>query len=236
MGNTVISTATAKNWFELAHALQVSVRAIQNWRSNPKYQETIPRDGSKGEKDVGAWRNFLVLHGLKESVLEDEDGEAPIKFIPGNESEYKKLLTYEKIKQSQIETGKMQGVLLEAAQLEVHLGAAFIAITNRVSGLAETLAPLVVARDDVAEIMDIIRPETDSILAGLNCGDYLSSVNDLADRIECTAAERDRLVELAELLLRGIGRAAIDVITQPTVIDPISGHWSIAQTAPEADV
>ena len=234
MGNAVFSTATAKNWFELAHALQVSVRAIQNWRANPKYQETIPRDGSKGEKDVGAWRNFLVLHGLKESVLVDEDGEAPIKFIPGNENEYKKLLTYEKIKQAQIETGKMEGVLLEAAQLEIQLGAAFIAITNRVSGLAETLAPLVVARDDVAEIMDIIRPETDSILAGLNCGDYLVDVPTLAVAIDCTASERERLVQLAEELLRRIGRAAIAVITQPTVIDPISGHASAGQM--EGDV
>ena len=233
MGNAVFSTATAKNWFELAHALSVSVRAIQNWRANPKYQETIPRDGSKGEKDVAAWRNFLVLHGLKESVLTDENEEAPIKFIPGNENEYKKLLTYEKIKQAQIETGKMEGVLLEAAQLEIQLGAAFIAITNRVSGLAETLAPLVVARDDVADIMDIIRPETDSILAGLNCGDYLASVKDLADGIECTAAERERLVELAEGLLRGIGRAAIDVITRPSVVDPITGQANVGQIAPE---
>jgi hypothetical protein len=232
----VIATAKAKNWFELSHALNVSRRAIQNWRADPKYQDTIPRCASNGEKDVGAWRNFLVLHGLKESVSSDEDGEAPIKFIPGNEGEYKKLLTYEKIKQAQIETGKMEGVLLEAAQLEVQLGAAFIAITNRVSGLAETLAPLVVARDDVSEIMDIIRPETDSILAGLNCGDYLASVKDLTDGVDCTATERERLAELAETLLRGIGRAAIAVITQPTVIDPISGHSSVAQTGPEENV
>ena len=234
MGNGVISTAKARNWYDLAHALRVTTRAIQNWRANPKYQETIPRDGSRGEKDVGEWVNFMVLHGLKEAVATDEEGEgAPIKFIPGNEGEYKKLLTYEKIKQAQIETGKMEGVLLEAAQLEIQLGAAFIAITNRVSGLAETLAPLVVARDDVADIMDIIRPETDSILAGLNCGDYLASVKTLAEGIECTVAERERLVELAEGLLRGIGRAAIDVITQPAVVDPITGQANVSQTGPE---
>lgn len=227
----VITAAKVRTWFELAHALGVERRTLQNWRGNPKYAGAIPACESNGDKDVAAWHAFMITHGLKDAPASDE--EAPIKFIPGNENEYKKLLTYEKIKQAQIETGKMEGVLLEAAQLEIQLGAAFIAITNRVSGLAETLAPLVVARDDVADIMDIIRPETDSILAGLNCGDYLSSVNELAQGIECTAAERERLVELAEGLLRGIGRAAIDVITRPSVVDPITGQANVGQIAPE---
>lgn len=233
MGNNVISTGKAKNWFDLAHALGVTARSIQNWRANAAYQETIPRCGSKGEKDVGAWINFMVLHGLKESVAMADEGETPIKFIAGNEGEYKKLLTYEKIKQAQIETGKMEGVLLEAAQLEVQLGSAFVSITNRVSGLADTLAPLVVARTDVSEIIEIIRPETDSILAGLNCADYLASVTDLAQGIECTEVERERLIELTEQVLRGLGKAAIDIILRPTVIDPISGQARSAQTAPE---
>ena len=222
-----------KNWFDLAHALGVERRTIQNWRANPKYAGAIPACESNGDKDVAAWHAFMLAHGLKDPPPADDSDGAPIKFIPGNEGEYKKLLTYEKIKQAQIETGKMQGVLLEAAQLEVQLGAAFVSITNRVSGLADTLAPLVVARTDVSEIIETIRPETDSILAGLNCADYLASVTDLAQGIDCTAAERERVIELTERVLRGLGKAAIDIILAPTVVDPISGQAAIAQSAPE---
>src|SRR5262245_738362 len=62
------------SWVELARALRVSRRAIQEWREDPRYAKYWPRAASDGRHDVQAWRSFMIQFRLKRA---DEDVETP---------------------------------------------------------------------------------------------------------------------------------------------------------------
>ncbi len=250
----------AKNWDELADALGVSRRQLQNWRNDPRYQADAPKCAPDGRKEIALWMAWTARHGLKSSAplndVDDSDHEGEEIVQPpklgGTVADWKAWGEKLKGEKLELELEKQRENLLVANELEIPLGATLVAITSRVTQLPEILAPLVVGQLDVPDIMEIIRPETDGILAALNVGDYIAEVDllvgDLPTDPETTQllklvtftgqdaeALRRLLAHLLKRILSRIGREAITRALRPPVTDDVTGQ-TLDQTRPESEL
>lgn len=237
----------AKNWDELAEALGVSRRQLQNWRNDPRYQATAPKCAPDGRKDIALWMAWTASHGLKSSApldgddSEDDPGVIQPPRLGGTVADWKAWGEKLKGEKLHLELEKQRENLLVASELEVPLGATLVAITSRLTQLPEILAPLVVGQLDVPDIMEIIRPETDGILAALNVGDYIAEVDQLVgdlptdpettqllELVTFTGQDADALrrllAHLLKRILSRIGREAITRALRPAVTHEVTGQ------------
>jgi hypothetical protein len=255
----------AANWDELADALGVSRRQLQNWRNDPRYKGDAPKCAPDNRKEIALWMAWTARHGLKSSaplddVDDSDDGGEKVVQPPklgGTVADWKAreaMLKGDKIERELLKEAK---TLLVATDLEIVIGTAFVAITNRVNQLAETLAPVVTGQMDVQDVIDLIRPETQSIMRALGTVDYDAELDALLGDLP-TDKETERLLQLVtfdgqdvaalhqlirhccQLTLRRLGRTALGLSHTP-LQDSVTGQTSdsaIAEhrknTAPEA--
>lgn len=232
-----VNSGYAKNWDELATALGVSRRAITMWKADPRYNTRFPKDKADGRKEVAAWLEFMRENGLARAdqrvgeVPTDEDDGLPLpvgmKFPPGSESQWKKKLLEQKVTIAEIEASKLKGLLIVGSDLEIPLGATFVAIQNALNQYPERTAPLVAGFTDVHEITEIMRGEMEANLSGLNGASYLDEVEAIAAALPiATAATRALVIEATSEVLRRIGRAAIANALRVAVppADPLTGQ------------
>ncbi len=243
----LLKSGFAPNWNELATALGVSRKALKNWRDDPRYTPQLPVARADGRHDVAAWAAFMVQHNLADSAqhvpLDDDNDAGDQRIMPpklgGTGADWKARV--DKLKGDQIEIGlqKECGTLLVANELEVPLGATFVAMTNTLTVLPERLAPLVRGFDDVPEIIGIIRSEIEIELTRLNAADYIAEVTALVGELP-TDPEAARLLSLVSFagqdhaallqliihctaaVLRSIGQRAIKSATAPPITHEVT--------------
>jgi hypothetical protein len=225
-------TAFARTWGELATRLEVSRRMIQEWRNDPRYKEHIPPDRDDGRHDVTAWLQFMVSFRLarKDQDVVDEENEESGNLVQppavgGSERDWSKAERFLRVKKLERELQTLDGTLLVAAELELPLGATFVAMTNKLTQFPERVAPQVVGFSDVQEVMGILRGEIESDLRDLNAASYLEDAGELAfpfdeesaalmDAVSFGGQDAEKLRALIVLgvreVLRRVGRRVIE--------------------------
>lgn len=199
-----------QDWTDLAAQLHVSRRAIQEWRKDPRYAAACPPDRADGRKEVAAWLAFMVQFGLKRADrmidlgAEDDDEEDPEAGpvirpprIGGAAAEWAKADSWKKFQKREIEVDQLKGVLLEAADLEVPIGATFATIQGKLSQFPARVARYLVGLRDVAELEERLRDEIDADLSEINATRY-TAASAIADAIAALPfdAETERLIGL----------------------------------------
>lgn len=216
----------AGNWDELAAELSkcgpsITRRAIQEWRRDPRYKDLCPKDRADGRKPVAEWVRFMVENGLKgadKHVGSEPDDGIPELIKPpplgGTQADWSKAETWQKYEQRSVHVQKLKAVLLEAAELEVPLGATLATIQAKLAQFPARVSRYLVGLRDVGELEDRLRDEIDADLGDLNSARYTAE-NAIKDAVAAVAAEcrDDVLLKLAERIatdaLRQLGRVQI---------------------------
>ncbi len=168
-------------WDELAKAIGVSRRAVQEWRKDPRYCNDCPPDRADGRHDVAAWLDFMVRHGLKradefvESEPDDDEPGAHVirpPAIGGSQADWNKAASHVDYEKKRDALGVFRGTLLVAAELEVPLGATFAALQTKASQFPTRVAPLVTGFRDVQEVEERLRDEMDADLRDLQAARF----------------------------------------------------------------
>lgn len=239
----------AATWDELADRLGVTRRAIQEWRKDPRYKADCPPDRADGRKEVVAWAAFIQRHGLKNAdqhapFVGDDDGGGTIILPPrigGSQADWKSREIKLKGDRLEIELEEKKLTLLPSAELEIPLGATFVAIANKLTIYPERVAPRVTGLRDVNEVMDVLREECQSDLNGLFAAQFLTQLAaivaglpadpDIAAQFQrVTFAGQDVAALLAVIehcagkVLAGIGENAITAALRPALTHPVTGQ------------
>ena len=257
----------AATWDELGDRLGVTRRAIQEWRKDPRYRADCPLDRADGRKEVVAWAAFIQRHGLKNAdqhapfAGDDDDGTVILPpRIGGSQADWKSREIKLKGDRLEIELEEKKLTLLPSAELEIPLGATFVAIANKLTIYPERVAPRVTGLRDVNEVMDVLREECQSDLNGLFAAQYLTQLAEIVSGLPADpdiAAQFQRVTfagqDIAALLavvehcagkvLAGIGQNAITAALRPSLTHPVTGQTdaepirvSSSQSAPAAQL
>jgi hypothetical protein len=196
------ATPFVSTWDDLAKQLGVTRRAIQEWRKDERYSEHCPPDRADGRHDVTAWASFMVRFGLKRADEQLTDDETPAERRSVRDwKEYREQLQCEKL---QRHIAREDGVLLVAAELEIPLGATFMAIQTKLSQFPERAARRVAGFDDVSEVEARLREEMDGDLGELNAAQHLDA--DLMEIVSGIPLDESKEKTVSLLTIRGIPR------------------------------
>lgn len=177
----------ARNWNELAELLDVSRRALSGWRADPRYAVDCPAPRPDGRLEVAAFARWCLKHNLKRGGLNlealppeirdgDGDGITHPPALGGTQSDWTKAKLAKQVEAQDLELQKARGKLLVAAELEIPLGALFVAIQNKLTQYPERTAPQVAGFTDVQEITAILRGEMEADLGDLHAARYLDEL------------------------------------------------------------
>jgi hypothetical protein len=188
-----IDTATGYvgTWDELAQRLDVSRRAIQDWRSDPRYKPEIERragllERADGRHCVAEWMRLMVDLQLKrgkaaaEAVNDPENAgdSAPGVIQPpaygGSQADWTKAKIAKDVVLKDIEIETTRGTLLEAPELELPIGATFAVIQTKLSQFPSRVARFLVGLREMGEIEDRLRDEMDADLSDLHDAGFTS--------------------------------------------------------------
>lgn len=258
-GASDAASAFAKTWGELAERLGVSLRALKDWRADPRYKPTLPRDRDDGRHDVAAWAAFMVQHGLKRAdehieSIDEDDADAPgvIKppLVAGTQAQWNVAIAAVDHAKKQTGLAVLQGALLVAAELEVPLGATFAAIQTKLSQFPARVARYLTGLRDPGEIEDKLRDEIDADLADLHAARFTgeSAVAEavaavpfdaeserLLSLVTFASQDRDALMQLITAIateaLRRLGRTAVEQVSGAKI--PVELHESTGQVTDE---
>jgi hypothetical protein len=219
--------AFAQNYHELADALRVSRKSVQNWRSRSDLVNApdFPQPRADGRHSIEDWRSFMIAHCLARSDEDETSGEFP----EGSVTDWKKRREQLMCVKLEREIDRQDGKLLVASELEVPIGATFMAIQTKLSQFPERAAKRVTGFTDVQEVEARLREEMDGDLGELHAAEYLEilestaipfdeQTEELYRRVSFDGQDRDAFCELARLLarevLRKIGNKVINAITE----------------------
>jgi hypothetical protein len=224
-----------QTWDQLAAELSkcgtpITRRAIQEWRRDPRYRDRCPIDRADGRKEVASWLRFMVEHGLKSADLhvDSQPGTSgePIQPPPiaGSQADWNKAETWTRYRKRAVELEALMGNLLEAADLEVPLGATLATIQAKLAQFPPRVARYLVGLRDVSEVEDRLRDEIDADLGELNSAGYLAE-NAVEEAVTALlpadkADLRQLVVEVATQALRQLGRREISQATRAVAIEP----------------
>lgn len=189
----VAAEAYVGTWDELGARLvpPVSRRAIQDWRSDPRYKAEIERrhkllERQDGRHCVAEWQRLMVDLNLKRGKAAAEatddspnaDDADPSLIKPpaygGTQADWTKAKIAKDVEAKAIEIDKSRGVLLEAGELEQPFGAFLAALQSRLTQFPEIAARRVKGIPDEAECRDHLRDEIDAVATDLQLGRYLA--------------------------------------------------------------
>ncbi len=253
-GSSEASGGFSASWDELGDRLGVTRRAIQEWRKDPRYRDDCPPDRADGRKDVAAWAAFIQRHGLKNADQhapmdggDDDDGTVILPpRIGGSQADWRSREIKLKGDRLEIELQEKKLTLIPAADLEIPLGATFVAIANKLTVYPERVAPRVTGLRDVNEVMDVLREECQSDLNGLFAAQFLTQLSAVVAALPedpAIAAQFQRVTfagqDIAALLaviehcaakvLDGIGKNAITAALKPSLTHPVTGQTDVEQ-------
>jgi hypothetical protein len=232
-GGEPLQTSAAANfvstWDELAKNIGVTRRTLQTWRIDEKLGPQCPPTRAGGQHDVTAWLEFMVRFGLKRADeqfhpddLPDDDRRSTRDW----KNEREKLMCV----RLQRDIDRDDGKLLVADELEIPVGATWLAFQNRYSQFPERAAGRCTGFDDSYEVEARMREIVDADLRDLNAARYLDeSLSDILNTLPVDE-ETERLIDLVTfagqdranlmLLIERVARAALQRI----------GRCAIAQT------
>ena len=244
----------AGNWEELAKNLGVTPRAIRDWRDPrkfPKLQGHLPEPRADHRHDVTAWLELMVKFGLKRADEELHPGDLPNDDQRSTRDWKNKReeLLCEKL---QREIDREDGKLIDAGELEIPLGATFMAFQNRYSQFPERAAGRVTGFDDTYEVENRMREVVDADLRDLNAAAFLDqSLGEiiaelpfdeetarLLELVTFAGQDRNALLSLIAIVahqaLASIGRRAIAKATDDPADSPAAAPSASVEPAPHA--
>jgi len=237
-------TGYVGTWDELAGRLGVTRKAIQNWRSDPRYGPEIERrknllERADGRHCVAAWLGFMDEFRLNrgkgsgevqdepENDRDDEPGVIRPPSIGGTQSEWQKAILHENYEKARASRLTVEETLLVAAELAGPLGAFLAALQAKLNQFPDMAARRVCGIADEAECREHLRDEVDAIASDLNLGRY--SAEDAVQRAVAEVPFDDSTKSLCEkLLFDGADRTALLELAGAIALQAIS---RIGQTA-----
>ncbi|HEX3818596.1 MAG TPA: hypothetical protein VHW03_09940 [Chthoniobacterales bacterium] len=238
-----------RNWDDLAQSLGVSRKSVQNWRAREDLRSApdFPRPRADGRHDVEAWRRFMIAHGLNRAdELVDADEVPNERKTIRDWKEYREQLQCQEIERR---IARGDNLLLVATELEIPLGATFVAIQTKLSQFPARFARFMVMRRDEAEAEAMLQDQMDAVLADLNAADYLDDAvdaiaaefpfdeetADLYAKVSFGGQDRDAFVRLiacaTRQALRRIGRMSIAPSSSSSLENPSLSRDSDGGTA-----
>lgn len=180
-------------WDELGQRLDVSRRAIQDWRNDPRYKPEIDArwhllERAGGRKCVAEWLRLMVDLNLKRGAVAatvdvhpdsgeaDESGEAVIKppRVGGNRVQWDLAIAALDHRKKSNALAVAEGSLLVASELEVPLGAMLSTFQMKGAAFPSRVASRLTGLRDAGEIEDRLREELDADFADLQFASYLA--------------------------------------------------------------
>lgn len=207
-----------RNWDDLAQALEVSRKSVQNWRSREDLRgaQDFPRPRPDGRHDVAAWRRFMLAHGLNRA------GDA----VPGDELNGEGVLpkTHWDRLRAQIgfereafafEADKLKHI--EVAQISAAVGQMLAGFRTALNNLPASAARWVIGLRDFHQVKDKLQSEVDAVLQSLGRCEYLENL--IPEVVAKLYPDRDEqfrgnLIECADGVLREFGRMALSDLLQ----------------------
>ncbi len=183
--------------------------------------------------------------------LADGDGLKPdgsvviggYRFPPGRESDWKKLLLEQKVKQATNHTKKQEGELLVAAELEVALGQLIAGLSTALNHFPSATARFLVGIRDVHIVQQRLESEINAVLQRLNACRYLAvSIDDavrelgndpessrLLEVVNFAGQDRQQLLQVVQLVasraVAAVGRRVLEEINAgPAIAHDVTGQ------------
>lgn len=222
----------AQNWSELAAALQVTRRSIQNWRSRADLQGRLPESAPDGRKDIDAWKEAMVEHGLARAD-EDFAGEEDDDDASGGHSRPRSVKDW-KMKREELlctkiarEIAKDDQQLLEEPRLAVAFGQMLVGIAAALTHLPGSAARFLVGLKDPHVVQERLEAKMNGVLQRLNAAEYVEEdlaavvreldfdeeAEGLFAAVAFEGQDRGKLLELITIatrqVLQAIGRRGI---------------------------
>lgn len=218
-------TGYVGTWDELAERLGVNRRAIQNWRSDPRYMPEIAKrknllERADGRHCVAAWLGLMQDLRLKRGSVPEEVQEGPENdgdemagvirppAIGGSQGEWQKAILHENYEKARASRLTVEETLLVAAELAGPLGAFLAALQAKLNQFPDMAARRVCGISDESECREHLRDEVDAIATDLNLGRYLAE-----DAVEKAVAavpfDEETNALCGKLLFDGADRTAL---------------------------
>lgn len=213
-------------WDELATRLGVTRRAIQDWRSDPRYKGEIEARWSRltradGRYCVAEWLQLMIDLQLKrwkaaaeagndpENAGEDA-GEGIIRPPPvaGRKSEWDLAIAALDHRKKENAVLTLEQSLLVASELELPLGATFAAIQTKLAQFPARVARYLVGLRDVAEVEDKLREEIDADLGDLHAARYTAD-DAVGAAVAAVPFDAETAALCEKLLFAGSDRTAL---------------------------
>ena len=222
-GNEAL-TGYVGTWDDLATALGVTRRAIQDWRNDPRYKPVLAErskllERADGRHCVAEWLRFMVDLNLKRGAAA-----ADIEIVPGEDDECGGMIKPPPVGGSQAQwnvaiaaldhrkkanaIGVQEGRLLVAAELEVPLGAMLATFQTKGAAFPSRVARHLVGLREIGEIEDKLREELDADFADLQFASYLAE-DALAAAVAAVPFDDATKALCEKLLFDGADRTAL---------------------------
>jgi hypothetical protein len=158
---------TVGTWVELAEALNVTRRTLQNWRA--RLGKASPLPGADGRHRVTDWREAIAKLGL-----------AADERIPSSErlQEAKARREELAVEKAEIALARQRGELLVAAELEVALGQLLVGLATALRHLPPSAARFVVGLKDVHQVTARLDEEVEAVLMRLEGVQWAEDVSE----------------------------------------------------------
>lgn len=207
----------AQNWDDLAQALGVSRKSLQNWRGREELQGRLPTPRADGRHEVAAWARAMVDLQLARAD-EDEDGEFP----RGSVTDWKRRREQLACTRLERDMAKEDGALMVATELEVAFGQLLAGICASLNQLPGSASRFLVGLRDIHVIQMKLEDEVATALQHLGAVRYLEQncVRELAAELVTDDAMREHVIALTCAVLGAVGQRAIAQLTAPTAETP----------------
>lgn len=174
------STAFAKDQDELGRRLGISRKTIGNCiRRFKTATPPVPKPRADGRYDITAWAAFLRAHNIARKA----EGEESAPGTPGGAGEgtqgletvvdWKKEKLRLECARIQLENGKVEGQLVEVADMESQLGQMLSAFRTAANNLPGRAAQKLIGLRDFHDIEEILQAEVAVMLRTLEACEFL---------------------------------------------------------------
>lgn len=174
------STAFAKDQDELGRRLDISRKTIGNCLRRFKTAvPPVPTTRADGRYDVAAWAAFLRAHNIArkaeggESAPSTPDGAADASQGLETVVDWKKEKLRLECVRIQLENGKVEGQLVEAADMESQLGVMVSAFRTAANNLPGRASQKLIGLRDFHDIEEILQAEVAVMLRTLEACEFL---------------------------------------------------------------